>query len=58
MCGIYDASLLNECFDSRMDENHGWMYGGQNKGGAHSKEWMNKLRNLSTVNSLYQTIVV
>jgi hypothetical protein len=25
-----------------MVEGHGWMYGGWKKGGAHTKEWMNK----------------
>jgi hypothetical protein len=25
-----------------MVEDHGWMYGGWKKGGAHTKEWMNK----------------
>jgi hypothetical protein len=34
--------LLNECFDTRMAEDHGWMHGGWKKGGAHTKEWMKK----------------
>jgi hypothetical protein len=42
MCGTYDASLLNEYFDSRMTEYRGWLYGGWRKGGAHAKEWLNK----------------
>jgi hypothetical protein len=43
MCGIYDASLLNELFASRMaDQGRGWMYGGWKKRGAHTMEWMNK----------------
>jgi hypothetical protein len=42
MCFTYDPSLLNECFDSRMPEDHGWMYGGWKKGGAHMKEWIMK----------------
>jgi hypothetical protein len=42
MCGTYYASLLNECFDSRMAKDRGWMYSGWKKGGAHTKEWMNK----------------
>jgi hypothetical protein len=37
MCGTYDASLLNEFFDSIMVEVHGWMYGGWKKGGAHMR---------------------
>jgi hypothetical protein len=42
MCGTYDTSLLNELFDSRMVEDHGWMYGDWKKDGAPMKEWMNK----------------
>jgi hypothetical protein len=42
MCGTYDESLLNECFNSRMGVDHGWMYDGWKKGGAHIKEWVNK----------------
>jgi hypothetical protein len=43
MRGIYDASLLNNFFASRMaDEGCGWMYGGWKKSGAHTREWMNK----------------
>jgi hypothetical protein len=39
MCGIYDASLLNELFASRMaDQGRGWMYGGWKKRGAHTME--------------------
>jgi hypothetical protein len=34
---------LNECFDSRMAEDHGWMYGGWKKGGGHM-EWINKTK--------------
>jgi hypothetical protein len=30
-------------FACRMvDQNHGWMYGGWKKSGAHTTEWMNK----------------
>jgi hypothetical protein len=42
MCGTYDESLLNECFNSRMGVDHEWMYDGWKKGGAHIKEWVNK----------------
>jgi hypothetical protein len=42
MCGTYDASLMNEFFDFIMTEDHGWMYGGWKKDGAHTREWMNK----------------
>jgi hypothetical protein len=42
MCGTYDASLLNENFDSRMAKDRGWMYDGWKKSGAHTREWMNK----------------
>jgi hypothetical protein len=41
-CGTYDASLLNEFFDSRMVGDRGWMHGSWKNGGAHMKEWMNK----------------
>jgi hypothetical protein len=41
-CGTYDASLLNEFFTSIMAEDHGWMYGGWMKSGAHTREWINK----------------
>jgi hypothetical protein len=44
MCFNYDPSLLNACFDSRMPEDHRWMYSGWEKGGGQMKEWINNTK--------------
>jgi hypothetical protein len=55
--GTYGTFLLNEFFASRMaDESRVWMYGGWKKSGAHTRQWMKRLKNLLIVHSLYQPI--
>jgi hypothetical protein len=56
MRSTYVASLLNEFFNSKMDdEGRGWMYDSWKKSGAHMREWMNKTQEFIDRAFPYQT---